>query len=534
MEETKKQGSRLKETGNPVSCAKNLALIGESSGENAMENQCSASTEKDAGVNNKKRKRGPKTQERKDKNKKKQRMKRAETNRQLGVKRLKLQPVLKPKTVTYCRHYLKGRCHEGEKCKFSHDTIPLTKSKPCCHFARQSCMKGDDCPFDHQLSKYPCNNYLSQGSCIRGADCMFSHELPVKEASPIASDVGKPELKSVSMKGNLNFKKQMSPNGTSHQNVSAKLCSSGISSCKNKEKNVAETTPKPSGQAPKGISFLSHGKSSAGKHEQAALSPKADNGVKVGHQIINGVPNVAQILNENANRTPAVTPRGINFLSYGKAPLEDSSSKKSSSFSFISNLKIGKSPLSNSSKNEQVGSSAKRDDGVKVGSQTGQGAVAPRSVNLLSVGTAQLDGHFYKKQAGFGFEEDNAVPPSVHERASVTNKFQIRNSVVPQMPSSSLPHGQSMDQLVDVRSKSTLSFSQGPLVSNTPSSVQKALRSTLAFAAKFQSQVKKDRSYDTPAVGTDLSREASGSQNKSMKNASTILDFLYGVNSKTN
>lgn len=332
----------------------------------------------------------------------------------------------------------------------------------------------------------------------------------------------------------------MNPNGTSHQNVSAKLCSSGISSCKNKEKNVAETTPKPSGQAPKGISFLSHGKSSAGKHEQAALSPKADNGVKVGHQIINGVPNVAQNLNENTNRTPAVTPRGINFLSYGKAPLEDSSSKKSSSFSFISNLEIGKSPLSNSSKNEQAGSSAKRDDGVKVDSQTGQGAssrtpaVAPRGVNLLSVGTAQLDSYFSKKQAGFGFEEDNAVPLTVHERASVTNKFQIRNSVVPQLPSSSLPHGQSMDQLVDVRSKSTLSFSQGPLLSSTPSSVQKALRSTLAFAAKFQSEVKKDRSYGSPAVGTDFSKEASSSQNKSMKNSSTILDFLYGVNSKTN
>ena len=38
--------------------------------------------------------------------------KRAEKNRQLGVKRLKLQTVLKPKPVTYCRHYLKGRCYE--------------------------------------------------------------------------------------------------------------------------------------------------------------------------------------------------------------------------------------------------------------------------------------------------------------------------------------------------------------------------------------------------------------------------------------
>lgn len=49
--------------------------------------------------------------------------------------------------------------------------------QPCCHFARHSCMKGDECPFDHQLSKYPCNNYLSKGFCPRGSDCMFSHEV---------------------------------------------------------------------------------------------------------------------------------------------------------------------------------------------------------------------------------------------------------------------------------------------------------------------------------------------------------------------
>lgn len=43
---------------------------------------------------------------------KKKRIKRAETNKRLGVKRLKIQPILKPKTVTYCRHYLRGRCQE--------------------------------------------------------------------------------------------------------------------------------------------------------------------------------------------------------------------------------------------------------------------------------------------------------------------------------------------------------------------------------------------------------------------------------------
>jgi hypothetical protein len=58
----------------------------------------------------------------------KARIKRAQERIALGVKKLKLKPVApKPKPIKYCRHYLKGRCHEGDKCKFSHDTIPETK-----------------------------------------------------------------------------------------------------------------------------------------------------------------------------------------------------------------------------------------------------------------------------------------------------------------------------------------------------------------------------------------------------------------------
>ncbi|PWA78915.1 zinc finger, CCCH-type [Artemisia annua] len=53
------------------------------------------------------------------------------------------------KKISICGHYMNGKCHEGEKCKFSHNTIPLTKSKPWCHFARYACMKGDYCPYDH-------------------------------------------------------------------------------------------------------------------------------------------------------------------------------------------------------------------------------------------------------------------------------------------------------------------------------------------------------------------------------------------------
>ncbi|RDX61477.1 hypothetical protein CR513_60288, partial [Mucuna pruriens] len=59
----------------------------------------------------KKNKRGPGN---KEKRKMKYRKKRAERNRELGVKSLQLQHVQKPKIVSHCLHYLKGRCHEME------------------------------------------------------------------------------------------------------------------------------------------------------------------------------------------------------------------------------------------------------------------------------------------------------------------------------------------------------------------------------------------------------------------------------------
>ncbi|KAL5228157.1 hypothetical protein ABZP36_016422 [Zizania latifolia] len=129
------------------------------------------------------KKKRPLTEERKAKKKKNKRIKRAQQLEAEGVKRLKLQPVIKPKVVQYCRYYLLGRCQQGNLCKFSHDTTPLTKSKPCTHFARGSCLKGDDCPYDHELSKYPCHTFLENGMCTRGDKCKFSHAIPTGEGS---------------------------------------------------------------------------------------------------------------------------------------------------------------------------------------------------------------------------------------------------------------------------------------------------------------------------------------------------------------
>ncbi|KAM7519646.1 hypothetical protein LguiB_018608 [Lonicera macranthoides] len=348
----KKPASQAKESNGPENSLENLALPSGFLGRNETENKVTAFTqedtgtkskkrrrdpqtagkkekEKDAGTKSKKSRRDPQTAGKKEKEKRKYRIRRAEENRKAGVKRMTIPPrVPKPKKVEICRHHLYGRCNEGEKCKFSHDAVPLTKSVPCNHFARNSCMKGDKCQYDHQLSKYPCNNYLTKGSCSRGAACMFSHEkMEVKESGPTASHVLKPELKSVSSPSNSIPKQQLNSNDTSHRNPNAKSSSVGISPCKSSKQNAAP--------APKGISFRSNGYLSRGNQA-------VDNVAKTGNQTVHSASSdLVQKSDEVPKTTPAVARQGINFLSFGKPPSNDLT-KNPSIFPFNRDQGMGK------------------------------------------------------------------------------------------------------------------------------------------------------------------------------------------------
>lgn len=207
-----------------------------------------------------KRKRGALTEERKAKRKKAKKRKRAQKEREQGVKRLKLQPISKPKTVKYCNFYLMGRCQQGDLCKFSHDTTPLTKSQPCTYFARDSCLKGDDCPFDHQLSKYPCHNFSSKGMCSRGDKCKFSHKITTNEASSSVPNISKSKSSSTSEK--LNFRMQNTMNSTSMvacDPPKTSASSTPFPMQKNREGNDIKP-PKIPMRIPNGIRFLSFGK----------------------------------------------------------------------------------------------------------------------------------------------------------------------------------------------------------------------------------------------------------------------------------
>ncbi|KAM0864389.1 hypothetical protein ACQ4PT_043981 [Festuca glaucescens] len=194
------------------------------------------------------------TEERKAKKTKNKRVKRAQQRVADGVKRLKLAPIIKPKVVQYCHFYLNGKCQQGNTCKFSHDTTPLTKSKPCTHFARGSCLKGDDCPYDHELSKYPCHNFVENGTCFRGDKCKFSHVVPTADG-PSKSDAKKSDVSLVS-------EKTISRDQTSSQKALAVHDGEHVTSAPTKPNSILKNlagisvnAQKASARTPKGVQF---------------------------------------------------------------------------------------------------------------------------------------------------------------------------------------------------------------------------------------------------------------------------------------
>ncbi|XP_076913427.1 uncharacterized protein LOC143572047 [Bidens hawaiensis] len=395
-------------------------------GENASQEVVDATTNKDA-PNEKKKKRAL-TQERKAKKKKKDRLKRAEKNRKLGIKRLTLQPVIKEKKITYCRHYMNGRCHEGEKCKFSHDTIPLTKSNPCCHFARHACMKGDDCPYDHDLSKYPCKNYQTKGSCNRGSDCMFSHEVLPSEDSLNESNKSKPE--------------QKTPSNSGSKKVEAKsyLVPKFVDVTPKVDSAVKEITKMP---------LL---------NQDSKEKPK---GPLVIHD------------SEKITRTPIVVPRGINFLSFGKkAGIESCSSPKVDS----EVKEITKMPPLVQESEEKTKGPPVVHDFEEISQITKTPSVVPRGINFLSFGKKPgLD----NSNSGYSFKISNRVEkPRISDVAGEGSRS---------VPTVSVVNEFKVDFLAD---KMSYSKNPIPMMSFMSSTSQKLLRSTLAFASELDSGLK--------------------------------------------
>ncbi|XP_004288957.1 PREDICTED: uncharacterized protein LOC101303749 [Fragaria vesca subsp. vesca] len=475
----------------PEACTNNQASH-EKISENNEAGSCGTTYEDegDAGAS-KKRKRPSK--EKKQRKKAKERKKRAEMNRKQGVNRLKLHCIEKPKTVVFCRHYIAGRCHESDKCKFSHDTVPLTKSKPCCHFARHSCLKGDDCPFDHQLSKYPCDNFVKNGSCIRGDRCLFSHKILSKEEGATATS--KPELVTPSVRGSSRSA-QVKIGSPSQKNSHALPHSTGTHSHNNTELIMARTLLEQPTMSTKEFSFLSTGKPSlvhSNMSQQGVSAPDRNTGAKA-RNLMQQSPS-SSILNTKDNimtTPPAVTPKGINFLSFGKASPDGS---------------IGKNQNHHQT-SQGVSETVQNFNTAPKVIQPAQ----PKAADFLSVGKVPMADSSCGNPFKLTSTSDNGNSTCFGEGKSVFDNPQISSAISSRLLPSPLTSGQSSDYTAS-RFKDTVN--------------QRALCSTLAFAAKYESK-KTNQSFGS--TFTQVDRETK--QNDSGK-VFNILDFLSSISSTT-
>ncbi|CAO2203788.1 unnamed protein product [Urochloa humidicola] len=236
----------------------------------------------------KKRKRSM-TEARKAKKTENKRKNRAQQRIADGVKRPKIQHVIKPKKP--CHFYDNGKCQQGDKCKFSHDFTPSTKSKPCKHFACGSCLKGDDCPYDHQLSKYECHNFKNTGMCKRGEKCKFSHVMRTTEGTPTQD--AKPSDAS------LVYEKKTLSEHSNNQETSTVHNGGPVTSAPTKQqcsilKNLAGfsvNSQNVSNHIPKGVQFLPFDKSGpnlSSPHLGALSIEESRNANATRHQYLRG------------------------------------------------------------------------------------------------------------------------------------------------------------------------------------------------------------------------------------------------------
>ncbi|CAI9100611.1 OLC1v1037741C1 [Oldenlandia corymbosa var. corymbosa] len=479
-----KQVSVVEMSNNLEISSQNVARRRQITYEDISENKGSATAPMEvSGV--KKRKKGPLTEERKAKKKMKYRINRAEKNRKLGVRRLKLQPVLKPKKVVYCRHFLRGRCQEGEKCKFSHDTTPETKSTPCSFFARGTCMKGDDCPYDHQLSKYPCNNIATTGFCSRGADCLFNHE--------VSSTI------------------QVNKDGITDQRIDAKLPTKDISVGKKSGYQVHKNLERSVAHVPKGMPFFSQVISPTGNirnREGDPLCLKPDDHVKTSNKMASNLSSSKKKSNEILNSVP-VKPQGINFLSLGKSPMDDFANMRMGACGSLSGLLtkngfVGSSPSSDgdvkTDNQAAIGSSSESASAVNKMAMEVPPSSTPEGIKFLSVGSVAVNTvNSTVNQSSNSSNNVNSGQAHIQGKQNSVEALNFVSRTANVSSSSFHPPWQSLNHGAGIFGGGNSSSSSKPsLLSGTPKSVQSPVQYALDFAGKIESERKVNRPAGNP------------------------------------
>ncbi|XP_027173694.1 uncharacterized protein LOC113773280 [Coffea eugenioides] len=276
---------------------------------------------------------------------------------------------------------------------------------------------------------------------------------------------------------------------------------------KSTEKKASEHLDRPSAQTPKGICFISHVRSPPGdtsKHKQAVPHLKGDNSDKVSYSMTRNLEDSIQKSNDLAKGAPSKMPRGINFLLFGKRPLDESLNR---------DYGVSESLLGQVSKSKLVDSPLKSEVRVKIDNQAAQSSAdlelkvnktanivspssMPQAMKFLSYGKTPVDNPTAISQRDTLRSIVNVGLPLVQRKEYALDGLKF----FPAMPQRSASSSQPFDQSLDQPSTGGMSsFSKTSLLLNAPTSVQKALRSTLAFAAKLDSEIKLNQSLDTPS-----------------------------------
>lgn len=310
------------------------------------------------------------------------------------------------------------------------------------------------------------------------------------------SKVPKPESKSSFRTSDPNSKTQLKV----HKNPPQ------TSSDKSAEKKMVQLLQKPITQVPKGISVFSPSGSSPGntsKHDQATQQLKRGaNGVKVGLKATSSLFDSGQKSNDMTKKTPTVKPKGINFLSFGKVPQLDSGNKKDHgvSESFSCELTEGTSSKSSQanggvkSENPSRGSFSEPES-TKTKAQNSTSK--PQGIKFFSFPEVPVDNSRASGQGSLLCCNEKIGLPLVHVRENALDKFTSSIGMPSRSTLPSNPFRQTSYQTDPWNAVGTSSSQKISLLSNTPSSVQKALQSTLAFAAKFDSNIKLNQQTGT-------------------------------------
>lgn len=247
--------------------------------------------------------------------------------------------------------------------------------------------------------------------------------------------------------------------------------------------------------ATKGFSFLSTGKPllvHSSKSTQGVLAPDRNTGVKAGNLMQQSPSSSVPNSKENLTTTPpVVTPKGINFLSFGKASPDGSSGRNQE----------------HHQTNASVSETLQNLNGMLKVNQPAQ----PKAADFLSFGKAPLANSSTGNPFSLPSSSDSANDRRFSESQGTADKPQSSSAI--SLRPSPLTSGQSSDHTASRFHKDTVN--------------QRSLFSTLAFAAKYEMR-KTNQSIGSAATQVDRVTK----QNDSDK-AFKILDFLSGIGSTT-